>query len=295
MKKCTFEKLQENMSYFLDFQNIEQKIDDLIKQETSMALLSKAHNGNRPKIDVLTDYLEGDEKKLNIIVGISGGSIEKLKRIVASIFGQTPLSRVTRNKEMRHRIASFLIDPKSEPSFIPQFIRKSFCLPDNWIELLKNEEYLSAIARDMMIAKYSARMGFELENTISSKIKRLGYNCEKGAVSIVDNKEVDIAIPTTISPQILIMVSYLLTTSSAQSSKANEQARMYNSVQQHNRSRTRGKHDYIFINVVDGGGWIARQKDLRLLWMNCDYCFTYKTLNDFEGLVKSILNRETDR
>ena len=75
MKKCTFEKLQENMSYFLDFQNIEQKIDDLIKQETSMALLSKAHNGNRPKIDVLTDYLEEDEKKLKLIVGISGGSL----------------------------------------------------------------------------------------------------------------------------------------------------------------------------------------------------------------------------
>ena len=40
----------------------------------------------------------------------------------------------------------------------------------------------------------------------------------------------DVAVPGVAAPRILIMASYQLTTSSSQSSKANEQVRMYEAV-----------------------------------------------------------------
>ncbi|MGU9951182.1 MAG: DpnII family type II restriction endonuclease, partial [Gammaproteobacteria bacterium WSBS_2016_MAG_OTU1] len=89
---------------------------------------------------------------------------------------------------------------------------------------------------------------------------------------------------------ILIMSSYQLTTSSAQSSKANEQARMYQLVQTHNRSRRRRDYpETLFVNVVDGGGWLARSRDLKSMWRECDYCFSYAGLDDFKTMLSYYL------
>lgn len=288
LKKCTFEELLGSVSHFLDFPDIEEEIENLIQVEILNTMLAQTHNGDRPEIDVLSDYLEKSVDTLALIARMSGGSLEKLKRIVASIFGVS-LNKVLKEEHMRRRLAAFLINPDSEQSFIPQFIRNSFCLPDGWIDLLKREDYLSSIARDQMSSKYSARMGFKFEDIVSSKVERLGYSCQKGPVSVVDNKEIDIAIESTSSPRLLVMASYLLTTSSGQTSKANEQTRMYSCVQDRNRSRQRSSDNLVFVNVVDGGGWLARNRDLEQLWLNCDYCFTYKSLDDFEELVERTL------
>ena len=39
----------------------------------------------------------------------------------------------------------FLILPDSEITFVPEFIKRSFCLPDGWIKLLQNENFLKSI------------------------------------------------------------------------------------------------------------------------------------------------------
>lgn len=48
------------------------------------------------------------------------------------------------------------------------------------------------------------------------------YAAGKAPVSIIENKEVDVAIPSIKKPKILIMSSYALTTASSQTSRANE-------------------------------------------------------------------------
>ncbi|MCY4129527.1 MAG: hypothetical protein OXG15_09865 [Gammaproteobacteria bacterium] len=80
---------------------------------------------------------------------------------------------------------------------------------------------MSTKFRQNMVAYYSVQMGFKVENIIGEMVDDLGHEWKKGSVQIVDNKEVDLAIPSLEAPQILIMVSYLLTTSSGQTSKAN--------------------------------------------------------------------------
>ena len=111
---------------------------------------------------------------------------------------------------------------------------------------------------------------------------------EKGQVEIVDFKEVDVAIPNVSNPEILIMSSYALTTSSSQSSRANEQAAMYEKVQTYNRRSQKIKYGkpITFINVIDGGGWIERKNDLLKMWVDCDYCFCNFDIKEVGTVLK---------
>ena len=163
-----------------------------------------------------------------------------------------------------------------------------FALPKNWVQLLGNEQYLRVLAQKSLQSKYAVRMGQSLENNITDEVSSLHLTYEKGQVEIVDFKEVDVAIPNVSNPEILIMSSYALTTSSSQSSRANEQAAMYEKVQTYNRRSLKIKYGnpITFINVVDGGGWIERKNDLLKMWVDCDYCFCNFDIKEVGTVLK---------
>ena len=233
-------------------------------------------------MDVLTDYLDAGrdtEERLKVIVGFSHGSVEKVKRIYEAMFPGVSWSMLRYDPSVRRRIASFLIYQNDLEVFVPPFIRSNFLLPDNWIDLLQDRDYLKAVVQGSMQSKYAVNTGEALEREVRIVLEDAGFEHSKGPVSIVDDKEVDVAVPSTTEPHILIMSSYQLTTSSSQSSKANEQLRMYQDVRSYNSSRSqRNKPDVIFVNVVDGGGWLARPNDLQTMWRECDYCFSSSSL-----------------
>ncbi len=292
-QKIALENLKKQMQVFLDFPQVEESLQAEIEDTVKQIMLSKAQNGGRPPLDVMMDYLDAgkdSENRLKFIIGLSGGSLEKMKRVYAAIFSNEAISAIKNDANIRRTIATFLINPRETEIFIPSFVRDSFFLPNSWIQLLQDEEYLHSVARNMMQSKYAVRMGIALEEYFRDAVAECGGASQKGAVTIVDKKEVDIAIPTLEAPRILIMSSYQLTTSSAQSSKANEQARMYQLVQTHNESRQQRDYpDTLFVNVVDGGGWLSRSRDLESLWRKCDYCFSYAGLDDFKTMLSYYL------
>lgn len=290
-QKTTLDQLRAQMRVFLDFPDVEQTIQEEVEQSVSRILLSKAQNGGRASVDVLADYLNAPnmdalEERLKVIIGLSRGSLERVKRIYEAMFPGVSWSRLRHDANIRRRIAAFLISPHAEEIFIPQFIRESFYLPNNWIELLQDRNYMRAVVQANMQSQYAVSMGNALEVEVGRLVSGLGYAWGKGAVGIVDDKEVDIAIPGVAASRILIMASYQLTTSSSQSSKANEQARMYESVQRHNRSRAqRNSPNVVFVNVIDGGGWLSRPNDLQTMWDACDYCFSRSSLDGLRAVL----------
>ena len=292
MEKLAFDKLLENMQHFLSFPDVEADMDKLIKQRLREARLAMPSRRGVANADIIADFLkeDKDERNLKMLITLSGGSLERLKRIVSFLFPGTSLKAVKTNEEIRQRVAEFLADPDKETS-IPPFIRQGFALPENWAELLKNGPYMETAIRSALVAQYSVSIGFKLEEEIASVIEGLGLDYKKGSVFAVDNKEVDLAIPNLESPQILIMSSYHLTTSSSQSERASAQQAMYDRLQTWNRSRSQSANPdgCKFINVIDGSGWIDRRKDLEHLWRNCDYCFTHQTLSKLREVVADIM------
>ncbi len=294
-RKMTLDELRDGMRVFLDFPNVESSFQEEADRAVGRIMLTKARNGGRDPIDVLSDYLNAGsatEERLRTITGFSHGSLEKLKRIYAAIFPGASWREIRRDENIRRRIAAFLIDPQLEATFVPQFIRKNFSLPANWVDLLQDRDYMQAVVQGNMQAKYAVVTGGALEDEVRVLAIEAGCAQQKGPVEIVDNKEVDIAIPNTSDPRILIMSSYQLTTSSSQSSKANEQARMYEDVRRHNGSRgRRGRPHVQFINVIDGGGWLERPKDLQTMWSECDYCFPHSRLKDLKAVLDYFYQR----
>ena len=80
----------------------------------------------------------------------------------------------------------------------------------------------------------------------------------------------------------MIMASYMETTASGQTTRANEQREMYLSVQRHN---SRYNEERILVNFVGGAGWLARRSDLRKLHRDCDYIVNLRTLDRLEAII----------
>ena len=292
--KITLNELKKHMQLFLDFPHVEELIETQLQETVQEILLTKAQNGGRNPVDVLHDYInagENWEMRLGIVVGFTQGSIEKLKRVFAALCPGRSWNEVKTNTCLQHRMVQWIVNPFEVDVYIPPFLQASFSLPGNWVDLLQNKDYLQGVVRSKLQAKYAVWIGNELESQIKNVIENLGYGTQKGKVEIVDNKEVDVVVPDTDNPRILIMASYQLTTSSSQSSKANEQMRMYRKVQEYRDSRgQRRSPDIKFINVIDGGGWLARLNDLETIWKGCDYCFALANLGDLKDVLDYVMN-----
>ncbi len=299
--KITLEELKENMNIFLSFPKVEELLKKDIQEKLTATMLAHTKNGSRPDVDVLSDYLEEDtENRLKIILAMCGGSFEKFKRVYENAFLEKNtflkknINDIQNDKSMRNIIAKLFCSPDASKiaKNIPPFIIRGFNLPKNWKNLLQDKSYLEAIISPTLQAKYATSMGDALEEKIENVAESIGVKYKKGPVEIVDNKEVDVAIPNCYKPKIIIMSSYQLTTSSLQSSKANEQAKMYEEINKYNRRRSRNKmkdikmKDIVFVNVIDGGGWLARNRDLEHIWNNSDYCFSCSQLSHLKDVIQ---------
>jgi hypothetical protein len=72
------------------------------------------------------------------------------------------------------------------------------------------------------------------------------------------------------------------TASSGQTARANEQQAMYQKMIGEN---IRYGLKRVFVNVVDGAGWLARRSDLRKLHAGCDFVLNLSTLDELEPIV----------
>lgn len=287
-RKLTLDDLRSGMQVFLDFPAVEEKIDNMINDDVRRILdiVPSDHKGG--DTEIIMELLGGQETnitvkdmeyRIKIIVGTSYGSVEKFKRIFQAMFPGYQWKDI-KNPIVRRQLAKFLSTQESDVS-IPSFIKKNFALPANWFHLLRNEDYLQRIAGEMYKSQYAVETGFAMEREIQRIVEDIGCEYEKGKVSIVDNKEIDIAIPNIMDPQILIMSSYNLTTSSGQTIRANEQKQMYNEIRRYNdKKERRDLPNILFINVIDGGGWLDRREALKEMHHNCHYCFSFSDLED---------------
>jgi hypothetical protein len=72
------------------------------------------------------------------------------------------------------------------------------------------------------------------------------------------------------------------TTSSGQSTKARDMLAAFTRI---NESNSRYGENRVFVNFVDGGGWLARKRDLERLVDQCHYFINLKNLDMLEAIV----------
>ena len=136
-----------------------------------------------------------------------------------------------------------------------------------------------------MEGKYSNNIGDLILADIEEKIKgicnKYGLEYEKNVRVPLLDRAVSFVLESAIDPKIIIDVSYSVTTSSAQGDKKNAARKTEEIVK---KERSSG-NNIIFINFLDGAGWIGRQADMKEIHRCSDFVLNFNNLNLLEDIV----------
>lgn len=261
------------------------------------ALLDYAPTGN--PVNNLARFLSADSNFLGIVLALTNLSQEKFLRILsAERFAQGDfgkewsikkiLNKLRQEKDFAEYISRLFLEGRNSPMLVQQvasFYLAQLSLPSDWDSVIRDPNLVQNVIRRKLAGEYTDKKGDAIEAIIRLKLdeveQKYGVSHDKGQVQLV-GKEIDHAIPTTTDPYVLIMTSYMETTSSSQTTRANEQSEMYGIIQKDNR---RYGTQRIFVNFVDGAGWLARRSDLRKLYDGCNYILNLKTLDRLEAII----------
>jgi hypothetical protein len=230
-------------------------------------------------VDDLVEFIKRDKDFIGLLLSITNLSQEKLLRIItAKRFAEKDYGtewsinsiyrKILNDRNFAETVARMFLEGRQNPIFtehIADFYLDQLCLPEKWSEIIKDDNIIGNVIRKKLTGEYSDFKGKQFEKIVCNRINKIankmGFKYFKGQVLLI-GKEVDIAIPSLEDPFILIMVSYMETTSSSQTVRANEQNKMYQDIVGRN---VRYNENRVLINIVDGAGWLARRSDLRKL------------------------------
>ena len=297
--KPTFEELVKQFTPLYKDYSLEKRFADIV-DSTATSLLAFQGQDSSDEVTALVGFLRADPEFLNIMLSLVNLSSEKFKRILSAErfankdFGtewnlERIIRQIKRDDEYAVRIAKLFLEAQENKTLARQvadFYLAQIELPGEWQNVIRDESVIKNLIRRKLTGKYSDAKGKAIESLVRSKLEKIkekyGITYEQGQVALVQ-KEVDYAIPSCSQAFVMIMISYMETTSSSQTARANEQNKMYqviigSNVRYPNQERA-------LVNVVDGAGWLARRSDLRKLYSGCQHILTLKMLNQIEYII----------
>jgi len=248
----------------------------------------------------LKQFLQKDENFLGILLALTNLSQEKFLRIItaqrfaaqdfAPEWGADRIFKKMRSDDIfAEQIARLFLEGRDSRLLAEQvadFYLDQLSLPANWPEIIRDQNVIGNIVRKKLAGEYTDQKGAFVESRISEILEsvrqKYGVSHAHGQVRMV-GKEIDHAIPSLDDPYVMVMVSYMETTSSNQTARANEQQAMYQKIIGENVRYPNNQK--VFINVVDGAGWLARRSDLRKMHEGCHYCLNMQTIAQLETIV----------
>lgn len=248
----------------------------------------------------LCQFLQKDENFLGILLALTNLSQEKFLRILtAQRFAAGDFEPEWDIKQVQRRIkkddifaeavARLFLEGRSSGLLTEQvadFYLDQLSLPANWSDIIRDESVIGNVVRKKLTGEYTDQKGAYVEKIVRDLLDRLeqkyGVSHAHGQVGFL-GKEVDHVIPSLEDPYVMVMTSYMETTSSGQTARANEQQAMYTRIVGENTRHA--PMERVFVNVVDGAGWLARRSDLRKMHAGCHYCLNLKTLGQLEAIV----------
>lgn len=257
-------------------------------------------------VQSLKRFLQKDENFLGVLLALTNLSQEKFLRIItAQRFANQDFApewgvkeiyrRLRKDDSFAEQIARLFLEGKNSQTLAAQvadFYLDQLSLPANWTDIIRDDTLIGNLVRKKLTGEYSDKKGEFIERQVAEVLERIratwGIPYAQGQVKLV-GKEVDYVLPSLEEPFVMIMVSYMETTSSSQTTRANEQLAMYQKIVGENVHYPREQR--MLVNIVDGAGWLARRSDLRKMYEGCHYCLNMRTLSQLETIVLSYVPR----
>jgi len=295
-KKISFQEAWDSsIIFFVDEeleQEIESQVESLLKtaQDQNASEFSLQNMVNflvhqKDALDVILKDLELSQEKFMRIVSL----LRKLDRIVGGFDQEWGIHKIKKkiasDPDFALKIAELLLDGKRDQelqNYIPRYYLDTL----NYREAqTSSEASLRKLYKRQLIGTYGARKGHKVEDRIRQKLMNIeathGVGYAKGRSRIIET-DIDFAIPSLDDPWVILMSSFQETTSSGQSTKARDMLSAYERVL---RNNSRYGEKRVFVNFVDGGGWLARKRDFQRLVQQCDYFINFHHLDMLEAIV----------
>lgn len=305
IRKLTFQEAWDTLTVFFVDENLEEEIDQKVDSLMTVADHYGIADNKTLVPEKLMSFLREEEEGLEFILYEIGLSEEKFLRIVSLLrrigwipeafdteWSITKIKRKLNIDEQFAKIIAELLFDGIRMEELRRFIPRYYLETLNLREIISDTREARRIRyKRMLIGSYSGRKGYKVESLIEQKLiqykEKFGVGFEKGRSRFIET-DIDFAIPTLDTPWIILMSSFQETTSSGQSTKARDMLSAYERLQ---RSNIRYGEKRIFINFVDGGGWLARKRDFERLVENCHYFLNLYYLDMLESIIFENLPR----
>lgn len=298
-KKLSFQEAWESLHIFLVDDDLEDEIDRRVDE--MLALSEKFITTKKDAVYELNiqDILDHGEEALEWMILETGLSVEKFLRIVSVLRkikkipypltpedGEWSLKKLLCKMKEDHKVQTAILHllmhgyhDEELAKYIPRYYLELLNLANTYPQSHENRR---AKYKRSLIGTYSGRKGYYVERKIKQVIEKEGVAFEQGNSPLL-KVNIDFAIPSLQNPRIVIMSSFQETTSSGQSTKARDMEKAYRDLKE---MSTRDRQERVFVNFVDGGGWLARKNDFERMVKNCDYFVNFHHISLLEEIIR---------
>ena len=298
-RKITFQEAWDSSVIFFVDEELEQEIEAQIDSLLVTAGDARVSETATITVESITDFLMQQENGLEVILKDIQLSEEKFMRMISLLrkLGRIPgqfdtewsvssiKRRIAHVSGFAQLVANLLVDGRNDQE-LQQYIPRYYLDTLNYRGIKGGSEAARRIRyKSQLIGTYGARKGHRVEELIHQHLARIesehAISFGKGRSSLIDT-DIDFAVPGVGDPWIIIMSSFQETTSSGQTTKARDMLSAYERIVRHNSRYGEGR---VFVNFVDGGGWLARRRDLERLVEHSHYFLNLAHLDMLESIV----------
>ena len=298
-RKISFQEAWDSSVIFFVNEELEQEIDAKVESLLETALNHRVLETAEISVVDIAGFLSQKGSALDVILKDVGLSEEKFMRIISLLrrlcripggfdreWGISKIkSKIACEPDFARLIAELLVDGKRDME-LDQHIPRYYLDMLNYREIKGSSQAARRIRyKRSLIGTYGARKGHRVEDKIRETLEeittRYGVSYGKGRSRMIET-DTDFAVPGTEDAWVIIMSSFQETTSSGQTTKAKDMRGAYEKVVHGN---SRYGENRAFVNFVDGGGWLARRRDLERLVEHCHYFINLQHLDMLEAIV----------
>lgn len=296
-QKISYDELFNSTTMFYVNQEYEERISQEVEEKVD-ALYSELQGiGTK---DGLKNYIVLHKDSLSNLTSLMEISEERFKRMVSMIrkdrgfVFQTEWSlgkirtAMIESPAMMESVINLIWagrDDESMKTKIPAFYLDNMAIDKATLDKLTDKSSIRLFVRRGIEGKYSNNVGDLILKDVEQKLKqicrKLGLEYESNVRVPALDRAASFVVESPRNPKVILDVSYAVTTSSSQGSKK-ETARKTSDYIREQRS---SGNNILYINFLDGAGWIGRQADMREIHRCSDYVLNFNNLNMLEDIM----------
>lgn len=272
---------------------VQSKVDELADELYSISTkdgLKKYIIDHKDSLDNLTSLMEISTERFKRMVSM----IRKDRGFVFSTeWGLGKIrTAMMESPAMMESVLNLLWDGRNDEKLktkIPYFYLDNMGINEATLNKLQSKDSIRLFVKRGLEGKYSNNVGDLILADIEEKIKTIsikyGLDYEKNVRVPLLDRAVSFVLESAENPKIIIDVSYSVTTSSAQGDKKNAARKTEKVIKE---ERAVG-NNILFVNFLDGAGWIGRQADMKEIHRCSDFVLNFNNLNLLEDIVADYL------